>query len=301
MSAGFDVRITADAAAFLDRAGAWLAGDPVTSTVLTTISARAKEEAARGEDPSTGLPHWWFATVHGRSGEVVGAAMRTAPFVPYPPYLLAMPEAAAEALADVLVDRGEEVLGANGLRPAADVFAARVVARTGGTVAVTLHTRLFELTELVRPPAAPGRLRLVRPAEAELALDWLTRFFGDADEQAGRRPGEGHAEHASMGDVQRKLREQGLWFWVDGDDVPVSMVGATPPAYGVTRIAPVFTPKDLRGHGYASNAVAEVSQLLLDRGARVTLFTDQANPTSNRIYQALGYRPVVDTVDLRIS
>ena len=24
------------------------------------------------------------------------------------------------------------------------------------------------------------------------------------------------------------------------------------------------------------------------------LFTDQANPTSNKIYEALGYRPVVD-------
>jgi GNAT superfamily N-acetyltransferase len=164
-----------------------------------------------------------------------------------------------------------------------------------------MHTRLFELTELVRPTRAPGRLREVRRAEAELALDWFVRFFGDADIQAGRRPGEGHAEHASMADIERKLGEGTLWFWVDEGDRPVSMVGCNPPAYGVARIAPVFTPAELRGRGYASNGTAEVSRLLLDRGVRVTLFTDQANPTSNKIYQALGYRPVVDTVDLRLG
>ena len=56
-----------------------------------------------------------------------------------------------------------------------------------------------------------------------------------------------------------------------------------------------------RGHGYASAAVAEVSRRLLAAGHRVCLFTDQANPTSNRIYQALGYEPVVDMATLRIG
>jgi len=41
--------------------------------------------------------------------------------------------------------------------------------------------------------------------------------------------------------------------------------------------------------------VAGVSQHLLD-GGRIfcTLFTDLANPTSNHIYQAIGYEPVCD-------
>ena len=72
-------------------------------------------------------------------------------------------------------------------------------------------------------------------------------------------------------------------------------------AHGVARIGPVYTPKEHRGHGYASRAVAEVSQLLLDRGVRCCLFTDQANPTSNRIYESIGYRPVVDMVNLLVG
>ena len=43
-----------------------------------------------------------------------------------------------------------------------------------------------------------------------------------------------------------------------------------------------------------------MSRHFLDQGARVCLFTDQANPTSNKIYEALGYRPVVDMVNLLI-
>jgi predicted GNAT family acetyltransferase len=66
----------------------------------------------------------------------------------------------------------------------------------------------------------------------------------------------------------------------------------------VARIGPVFTPRERRGRGYASAAVAQVTRLVLDQGARACLFTDRANPTSNKIYAALGYRPVVDMVNV---
>ena len=47
--------------------------------------------------------------------------------------------------------------------------------------------------------------------------------------------------------------------------------------------------------------MAEVSQRFVEQGVRCCLFTDQANPTSNRIYEALGYRPVTDMVNLVIG
>ena len=50
-----------------------------------------------------------------------------------------------------------------------------------------------------------------------------------------------------------------------------------------------------RGRGYASALVAAISQAELDAGRRFCfLFTDQANPTANHIYQAIGYEPVRD-------
>ena len=72
------------------------------------------------------------------------------------------------------------------------------------------------------------------------------------------------------------------------------LTGLTAPSLGVVRVGPVHTPREQRARGYASAAVAQLSRRVLATGARVCLFTDQANPTSNAIYQRLGYEPVVD-------
>ena len=56
-------------------------------------------------------------------------------------------------------------------------------------------------------------------------------------------------------------------------------------------ISLVYTPKELRGQGYASRIVAKLTQKLLDEGkSKCNLFTDLKNPTSNSIYQKVGYR-----------
>ena len=99
----------------------------------------------------------------------------------------------------------------------------------------------------------------------------------------------------------RRIDDGRVWFWVDPDERPVHVTGTNPPSFGVARIGPVYTPREERGRGWASAAVAEVSRRMLDDGSRPCLFTDQANPTSNGVYVALGYQPVVDTVHMLID
>jgi predicted GNAT family acetyltransferase len=78
-------------------------------------------------------------------------------------------------------------------------------------------------------------------------------------------------------------------------DEPVSLAGYGGPTPSGIRIGPVYTPPELRGRGYATVLTAELSRLLLQGGRRFCfLFTDLANPTSNSIYQRIGYRPVAD-------
>jgi hypothetical protein len=60
----------------------------------------------------------------------------------------------------------------------------------------------------------------------------------------------------------------------------------------------VYTPPELRGRGYASALTAHVSAEQLAAGRSFCfLYTDLANPTSNRIYVALGYERVCDSVE----
>ena len=86
-----------------------------------------------------------------------------------------------------------------------------------------------------------------------------------------------------------------VYLWVLPDGAIVSLVGTTRPVSRVISIGPVYTPPELRGQGYASRSVAALSQRLLDSGwERCCLFTDLSNPTSNSIYQQVGYQPVRD-------
>ncbi|MGN6780317.1 MAG: GNAT family N-acetyltransferase [Marmoricola sp.] len=286
----------ADPAEFLHVASAFLAARPVQGTIPASTTARIITADADGVPRGGGYDYWWMV-VRDDAGAVVGAAMRTAPFAPYPPYLLAMPEQAAVDLARALVDRGEEVGGLNGALPAATVCAEEIARLRRQRVTVAEHLRLFELRALTEPAHAPaGRLRQAREEETEQMLGWYEAFDAAAAEQAGRDPPHPgpQADEASM---LRRIRSGGVWVWVDETDRPVSVVGVRPPAYGVSCIAPVYTPASLRGRGYAGAAVAELSRRMLADGVRPCLFTDQANPTSNALYQRLGFRPVEDQVN----
>ena len=141
------------------------------------------------------------------------------------------------------------------------------------------------------PPArpAPGSWRLAEPRDRELVARWLTAFGEEAT------PGQPTpAEPIALADrwIAREYRT--LYLWEVGRQV-VCMVGAGAETPNGVRVGPVYTPPAQRGRGYATTLTAAVTQDQLDRGRRfVTLFTDLANPTSNRIYQAIGYRPVRD-------
>ena len=301
-----ELHLTTDPAAFLARAGAHLAADPVLGTVVATVAERAVRDG-------NATPDDWYLTVCDGpddttgEGRVLGVAMRTAPFAPRPAYVLAMPDAAARLAARACHERGEGLTQVNGALAAARAWleeTAELVGGPGGgptapTVQVRQHTRLFEAREVVDPRPVPGRLRTARLDEAELVAAWYLAFHGDADEQAGRVRETDYSSHVRLDDVRHRIETGRVLLWeVDGRAVHVTGVNA--PALGAARIGPVYTPPAERGRGFASVAVAEVSRRIIAVGARPCLFTDQANPTSNAIYQALGYRPVVDMAEIEL-
>ncbi|QWZ06588.1 GNAT family N-acetyltransferase [Nocardioides panacis] len=289
------LELHADAAGFLAQAADHLGLDPVLNTVVAT---HAEREAREGRTADEGLPHW-YAVARAADGSVAGVAMRTAPFAPYPPYLLPMPEDAAVGLARLLHERGERVGGVNGALPAARTFADELARLAGGVVTVRMHTRLFEARAVRVPPTPGGALRVATEPDADLALAWFSAFHADADAQAGRSAG--HAEEPVTADTVLGRLRAGLLFVWEVDGVPVHLTGQNPPSYGAVRIGPVYTPRAHRGRGYAGAAVAELSRRALADRLRPCLFTDQANPVSNGVYERVGYEPVADMVSLLVG
>jgi hypothetical protein len=297
----FALEFTEDPRDFLVRAGGLLEADPVLSTVVASVTARAVADVEAGE-PAPSHPRWWLTVIDDETGEPVSVVMRTAPFAPHPLFVMPMPDAAARQVAAALVDRGEEVRGLNGALPATRTLATELGRRTGRRARVHEHTRLHVLKKLVEPKVAPdGRARVAVPADVDLALAWFRAFHADAAEQAGRLQSGSEGEQFDEKEIAERIDEGRIWLWEDGLTTPVSLVGFNAPSFGVARVGPVYTPGAHRGHGYASVLTAHVSRLLRDSGTRVCLFTDQANPTSNKIYAAIGYEPVVDMANLVIT
>ncbi|MGA8247935.1 MAG: GNAT family N-acetyltransferase [Nocardioides sp.] len=294
-----ELRFFDDPVAFLDLAADHLAEQPVVSTVVSGVAHKIAADAEAGVPWPAGVPCWFVVLLD--DGDVVGVAMRTAKFGTHPAFLMPMSDEAAVLLARTLVERDEPVTAANGALPAVQVFCEEMAAHVGGAARVGQHTRLFELGELVVPPPVEGRLRPAVVDEQPLITSWYDAFMADADEQAGREPGETPHETPGPEDMRRRIEGGRVFVWEDASGRAVHVTAASEPSYGVSRIGPVYTPREHRGRGIASAAVAQVSRLLRDRGERACLFTDQANPTSNRIYEAIGYRRVVDMANLRVE
>jgi predicted GNAT family acetyltransferase len=149
-----------------------------------------------------------------------------------------------------------------------------------------MRHRLYLLGELTAPSPAPaGAARIATAADLDLLLAWFVDFSEEVGDPVI------NAQRA----VVDRLDYGGLTLW-EVDGTPVSMAGITRLLEGDgIRIGPVYTPKPLRGRGYAAAATAAACRTAFDRGAReVSLFTDLANPTSNALYQRLGFRPLGD-------
>lgn len=286
-----------DAAAYLAVAGDHLSAEPVLGTVVAGVSERW---AAGRERRTPGQPTWWFVA-RDAAGEIVGTGMRTAPFEPYPMFVLPMPEEAAVALARAVHARGEHPGGVNGALPAALVLAEETARLHGQQAIVDQHTRLFECREVLDPPAVDGTLRLARPDEAALCLDWFRRFGAEADEQSGRDDrAAGNTEHFALEDIHERIDRDAIWLLERPGGEVAHLSARSHPAYGVVRIGPVYTPKEHRGRGYAAYVVAALTRESLADGLRVCLFTDQANPVSNKVYERIGFRTVTDMANVLV-
>ena len=131
-------------------------------------------------------------------------------------------------------------------------------------------------------------MRLATLDDVNLVTHWIKAFQEEA-------LGESISDEDAREWAQNRIGDEGVFLWELPDGERVSLACKTRPISHVISVGPVYTPPEQRGYGYASRCVAALSQYLLDSGwERCSLFTDLANPTSNSIYQKIGYRPVCD-------
>jgi GNAT superfamily N-acetyltransferase len=210
-----------------------------------------------------------------------------------PPFNVAIsrPEAAGaiEELANAIAEDGLSPPGVTAADPEVHAFARAWSSRTGQAASPHMAQRIYRLTSVRPVDGVPGRGRAATMADRELLASWMHAFAHEALPEQVREPG----RIERILDLRLGSDDPGLFLWEDGG--PVSMVGASGETPNGMRIGPVYTPPPSRRRGYASALTAMVSALYLARGRRFCfLYTDLLNPTSNRIYQRIGYEAVCD-------
>jgi GNAT superfamily N-acetyltransferase len=211
-------------------------------------------------------------------GAVVGAAAQTPP---HPLLLSEMSLEAVEALVDGL--RGHDLPGVVGPVASGGAF----VERWPRQARIGVEQRIYRADAVVGTARVAGAARPSRETDHELTVAWVEAFTAEAMPGADVRSGESFL---------RRWLEAGsaMRFWEDAGEPVSFLVYGSPTANGM-RIGPVYTPPERRGRGYATALTAAATQEILDAGKSfASLVTDLANPTSNSIYQRVGYRPVAD-------
>ena len=250
--------------------------DPVLDNVLLTVLDTCLEKP--GAYPEH---HWWFV----EEGASTGVAFHTPP---HPLGLGLEPGVWIAEVAGHLHESGYAVEQVSGLRPRTEAFVDAWTALTGTTTELVYGLRLLECLDLRAPEGVPGSARPVREDELDDYSPWVRAFMTELSlpDHDPERSTRASLEHAQ--------------WWLDADGRRVSVASGHAPARGVSRVGPVYTPPELRGRGYAGAVTAAVTQAFYDGGAeRVVLYTDAANPTSNGVYERIGYVHLDDGLHVR--
>jgi len=264
--------------AFLERAEPWLLEREDEHNLHLSLAYARRDSGPVGTESL-------FGTVEG-DGEVVGCVIRT------PPHKLlvtSLPSEAASSIVEPVADLCDEIPGVLGPADSAEAVASAWVALKGGAYKTGMLQRIYRLDEVVPPRRVTGAMREATQDDLDLLTEWGLGFARDA----------GQAFLLGAKQVSRMIERRGLRVWQD--ETPTSMAvaqGATPNG---CRVGYVYTPPELRGRGYASALVAELSQHMLESEfSFCVLYTDLANPTSNAIYEKIGYTPIRDVRDIDI-
>jgi predicted GNAT family acetyltransferase len=269
-----------DPATFLDEAAPLLLDDEPRHNLILGLAGTLRD------DPSVYTEYeLWLVDDEGKA---VAAALRTSPYN----LVLARPRnpAALDALVAAIDD---DLPGVVGALPEVETFSTAWSAKRGVKARRRMGQGVFALERVAPVSGVPGGMRQAGENDRPLLLEWLNAFGVEAlndDEPDDERL-------ARVIDHRLSSADAGLVFWEH--DGPVSMAGFGGRTPNGIRVGPVYTPPNLRGRGYASALVAELSASLLESGRRFCfLYTDLSNPTSNRIYERIGYERVCDSAEI---
>lgn len=149
---------------------------------------------------------------------------------------------------------------------------------------IITHKKLIshELSEVNNIHISEGMARLAIDTEVALLAQWF--FYFQEEEQLF--PKKNIEEYVKS--TEDLILKKKLYVWEKENQI-MSMAAIVRETDNFQIIGAVYTPTNERKKGYASSLVHFLSQVILDNGKKAGLFTAASNPTSNKIYNLIGY------------
>lgn len=192
-------------------------------------------------------------------------------------------------LVETLHKQGVELPGTLGFKEGVKRFIMLWSEKRGVKAQITRNERIYKIEHVEKETLGKNKFIEAVDSHENIVLQWGREFMLEALPERNSEM----VEH-SLGRLKNDIHEGRIFLLLDNNK-PVSMArkaGKTPNGIAVNN---VYTPPSLRRKGYATECVARLSKNLLKEGNKFCfLFTDLSNPTSNSIYQKIGYRPVID-------
>jgi predicted GNAT family acetyltransferase len=265
---------------FLEVAGDRLLTDEIRHNLTFGIAERISQNAHvfGADDP-------WFITVEDRE-QICATAIRTPPHRVILSYFSGDLARVSSELA-VSIHRLDPIIpGVVGDKEIAESFTQRWCASYSSEVQNRVAQRIYQLTALVEPEYAEGRLRQAIIDDAEIVITWAAAFHEEAVGDVLPR------DHYQR--YRERIQQGDIYLWDNA--APMSMAARTRPTRSGISIGGVYTPPENRNRGYATSCVAALCKRLLPNYDFCVLYTDLSNPTSNSIYQKIGFREYCDSV-----
>ena len=206
-------------------------------------------------------------------------------------FIIAGEKIYADAVIDFIVDQEIGVSGIIGQKDLCLHFASRWKAKTKIPWSIRMNQGIYQLDNLRPISRSPGHLRLATSADQRILRRWMQEF--------SEAIGEKIDVEKSRIIVDNYLSDASLYVWVNRQIVSMARK-ARATDHGIV-VTAVFTPLQFRNQGYATSLVHDLSARLLNDYKFCALYTDLDNPTSNSIYQRIGYRPIADSIVIQFS
>jgi predicted GNAT family acetyltransferase len=169
----------------------------------------------------------------------------------------------------------------------AKMFLENWIALTNCEYSVDMNLRCYKLEKVNEYAKPQGSFRVANRDDFDVIVQYLIEFNEEVNQPVNTEK----MKERTLHDLNKDR------FYVWENNGIVSMAKKIRETKNGESIGSVYTPKELRGKGYATAVVAEISKKILLSGKTFcALYTDLSNPTSNNIYQKIGYKPAGDSI-----